>query len=145
MTEARQSELNTIATPSGVAEGVAAVAWMRMMGAESVDYHRATVLARGDDNAGQALAYDASRGETPLLWGGRGAKALGLEGAVTDAQYEALFGPDGACDPTTCERLVHTRRPRPRAGDFRAQVGRRATHADSTDVVALGQRGVVAS
>ena len=111
MTEERQSELDTIATPPGVAEGVAAVAWMRMMGADSVDYHRATVLARGDDHPGQALAYYASRGETPLLWGGRSAITLGLQGAVTDAQYEALFGPDGACDPTTGERLVNTKRP----------------------------------
>src|SRR4051812_37826124 len=84
---------------------------MRMMGADSVDYHRATVLARGDDHPGQALAYYGSRGETPLLWGGRGAQALGLEGAVTDEQYEALFGPGGACDPTMGERLVRTRRP----------------------------------
>ena len=87
------------------------MAWMRMMGADSVAYHRATVLARGDDHPGQALAYYASRGETPLLWGGRGANGLGLEGAVTDPQYEALFGPGGACDPTTGERLVNTRRP----------------------------------
>jgi len=84
---------------------------MRMMGADSVDYHRTTVLARGDDHPGQAVAYYASRGETPLLWGGLGAKALCLQGAVTDAQYEALFGPDGACDPTTGERLVNTKRP----------------------------------
>jgi len=32
-------------------------------------------------------------------------------GAVTDIQYEALFGPGGACDPTTGARLVNTRRP----------------------------------
>ncbi|MGI8776006.1 MAG: MobF family relaxase [Acidimicrobiales bacterium] len=81
------------------------------MGADSVAYHRETVLARGDDHPGQALAYYARHGETPLLWGGRGAKGLGLEGAVTDAQYEAIFGPDGRCDPTTGERLVHTKRP----------------------------------
>ncbi|MDQ4090054.1 MAG: relaxase domain-containing protein, partial [Actinomycetota bacterium] len=84
---------------------------MRMMGADSVDYHRATVLARGDDHPGQALAYYASRGETPLLWGGSGAPALGLSGAVTDSQYAALFGPGGACDPTTGARLVRTTRP----------------------------------
>ena len=84
---------------------------MRMMGVDSVAYHRATVLARGDDHPGQALAYYASRGETPLLWGGRGAETLGLAGAVTDAEYEALFGPDGACDPTTGARLVSTKRP----------------------------------
>jgi hypothetical protein len=84
---------------------------MRMMGVDSVEYHRSTVLARGDDHPGQALAYYASRGETPLLWGGLGAKALCLRGAVTDAQYEALFGADGACDPTTGQRLVNTKRP----------------------------------
>ena len=33
------------------------MAWMRMMGVDSVAYHRATVLARGDDHPGQALAY----------------------------------------------------------------------------------------
>ncbi len=87
------------------------MAWMRMMGADSVAYHRDTVLARGDDHPGQALAYYASRGETPLRWGGRGAQGLGLQGAVTDAQYEALFGPGGACDPTTGERLVTTKCP----------------------------------
>jgi conjugative relaxase-like TrwC/TraI family protein len=87
------------------------VAWMRMMGADSVDYHRATVLARGDDHPGQALAYYASRGETPLVWGGAGAEALGLAGAVSDNQYTALFGPGGACDPTTGARLVRTTRP----------------------------------
>src|SRR5436305_267196 len=84
---------------------------MRIMGADSVDYHRATVLARGDDHPGQALAYYASRGETPLLWGGAGARLLGPQGAVTDEQYSALYGPGGACDPTTGERLVHSKRP----------------------------------
>jgi hypothetical protein len=43
---------------------------MRMMGAESVAYHRRTVLERDDDYPGMALAYYASRGETPLRWGG---------------------------------------------------------------------------
>ena len=49
-----------------------------MMGAESVAYHRETIIERSDDHAGQALEYYASRGETPLLWGGRGGAALGL-------------------------------------------------------------------
>ena len=35
---------------------------MRMMGAESVAYHRRTVLERSDDYPGMALAYYASRG-----------------------------------------------------------------------------------
>jgi hypothetical protein len=84
------------------------MAWMRMMGADSVAYHRETVLGRGDDHPGQALAYYASRGETPLTWGGSGARVLGLVGNVTEVQYERLFGPGGAVDPTTGERLVTT-------------------------------------
>src|SRR5438270_7504225 len=84
---------------------------MRMMGAESVAYHRETIIERGDDHPGQALEYYASRGETPLVWGGSGAEAFGLEGSVTDAQYDALLGPGGAVDPTTSERLVQTTRP----------------------------------
>lgn len=63
-----------------------------MMGKDSVAYHRATVVDRADDHAGQALAYYASRGETPLVWGGSGAERLGLVGSVTDAQYEAIYG-----------------------------------------------------
>ena len=82
-----------------------------MMGADSVAYHRETVLGRADDHPGQALAYYASRGETPLTWGGAGARALGLVGTVTEDQYETLYGPGGAVDPTTGERLVRTRRP----------------------------------
>jgi conjugative relaxase-like TrwC/TraI family protein len=84
---------------------------MRMMGVDSVEYHRATVLGRTDDHPVQALAYYASRGETPLEWGGSGARALGLVGGVTDAQYEAIFGCGGACDPTMGDRLVSTKRP----------------------------------
>ncbi|HJV09562.1 MAG TPA: MobF family relaxase, partial [Acidimicrobiales bacterium] len=87
------------------------MAWMRMMGADSVAYHRETVLGRADDHPGQALAYYASRGETPLSWGGAGARALGLVGHVTEVQYERVFGVGGAADPTTGERLVNTRRP----------------------------------
>ena len=87
------------------------MAWMRMMGAESVAYHRETVMARGDDHAGRAVAYYASRGETPLAWGGHGAQRLGLVGPVTDAQYEAVFGPGGVLDPTLGTRLTATRRP----------------------------------
>src|SRR4051794_21736441 len=87
------------------------MAWMRMMGAESVAYHREAVLGRSDDHAGQALAYYASRGETPLVWGGSGAERLGLSAAVTEPQYEAVFGPGGARDPILGTRLVTTRRP----------------------------------
>ena len=87
------------------------VAWMRMMGAESVAYHRATVLERGEDHPGLALAYYASRGETPMVWGGSGSSSLGLSGAVSPVAYGAAFGPGGATDPVSGERLVATRRP----------------------------------
>jgi len=84
---------------------------MRMMGAESVAYHRATVIERGDDHPGLALEYYASRGETPMVWGGSGSLSLGLSGPVSPAAYEAVFGPGGACDRVSGDRLVATRRP----------------------------------
>ncbi len=84
---------------------------MRMMGSHSVEYHRATVLERADDHPGLALEYYASRGETPLVWGGSGTKALGLSGPVTPVAYQALYGPGGAADPRTGTRLVSTTRP----------------------------------
>ncbi len=100
---------NTIATfRSGCGAGMA---WMRMMGAESVAYHRETVLGRADDHPGAALAYYACRGETPLRWGGSGAERLGLAGTVEDEAYEAIFGPGGAVDPALGVRLVATKRP----------------------------------
>ena len=66
---------------------------MRMMGAESVEYHRATVLGRGDDHPGMALEYYASRGETPLVWGGSGTAGLGLEGAVSPESLRGHLRP----------------------------------------------------
>src|SRR6202042_2729380 len=87
------------------------VAWMRMMGGASVEYHRKTVVERGDDYPGRALAYYASRGETPLVWGGSGAGRLGLAGTVTGEEYEAMYGPGGARHPHSGDRLVTIRRP----------------------------------
>ena len=87
---------------------------MRMMGADSVEYHRATVLGRADDHAGMAMEYYASRGETPLGWGGSGAEALGLFGRVTAETYEAVFGVGGAKDP---HRRTARDDPSPRHGD----------------------------
>ena len=60
---------------------------MRMMGAESVAYHRETVMGRADDHPGGGGLLRVA-GETPLVWGGSGAEVLGLEGAVTDAEYD---------------------------------------------------------
>ena len=87
------------------------MAWFRPMGADEVAYHQATVVGRGDDHPGAALAYYGSRGETPLRWGGAGAARLGLAGEVTPEAYEAAFGPRGFRDRMTGRPLVATRRP----------------------------------
>ena len=87
------------------------MAFMRMMGRDSVAYHQASVLGRADDHAGQSLDYYGTRGETPLVWGGTGAGRLGLDGQVTPYTYEAIFGEGGATDPVTGDRKVNTTRP----------------------------------
>jgi len=81
------------------------------MGADTVGYHKETVMGRADDHPGQALDYYAERGETPLRWGGDVAARLGLAGEVTPEQYEAVFGPAGLRDPLTGERLVNAKTP----------------------------------
>ena len=45
------------------------------------------------------------------LWGGSGAESLGLVGPVDNPSYDAIYGPGGARDPATGERLVTARRP----------------------------------
>lgn len=87
------------------------MAWFRMMGVDSVAYHRSTVLERGDDFAGRALQYYGSRGETLLVWGGRLAERLGLSGPASDAEYSAVFADGGATDPLLGTRLARVTRP----------------------------------
>lgn len=87
------------------------MAWFRPMGAAEVAYHQETVVGRGDDHPGRALAYYGSRGETPLRWGGAGATRLGLSGEVTPEAYEASFGPGGFGGPATGAPLVVSKRP----------------------------------
>lgn len=87
------------------------MAWFRMMGVDSVEYHRSTVLAGADDHRGATRRYYGSRGESPLEWGGSLADRLGLRGAVDDDGYDAVFGPGGAMDPHLGARMVRTRRP----------------------------------
>ncbi len=87
------------------------MAWMRMMGADSVEYHEHTVAGRGDDPVAASGEYYASRGETPMSWGGSGCGLLGLEDEVDLADYRALFGIGGAHDPRTGRRLVGCLRP----------------------------------
>ncbi|MGO9963105.1 MAG: MobF family relaxase, partial [Acidimicrobiales bacterium] len=94
-----------------VGKEVVRVAWMRMMGADSVEYHEHTVAGRGDDPVAASGEYYASRGETPMSWGGSGPGLLGLEGEVDLADYRAIFGIGGAHDPRTGRRLVGCLRP----------------------------------
>ena len=82
-----------------------------MMGADSVEYHEHTVAGRGDDPVAASGEYYASRGETPMSWGGSGRGPLGLDGEVDIADYRALFGIGGAHDPRTGRRLVACLRP----------------------------------
>jgi len=84
---------------------------MRMMGADSVDYHERTVAGRGDDPVAASGEYYSSRGETPMSWGGSGCGLLGLAGEVDLADYRAVFGIGGAHDPRTGRRLVGCLRP----------------------------------
>ena len=84
---------------------------MRLMGAHSVAYHEHTVVGRGDDPVANAHEYYASRGETPMSWGGSGAALLGLEGEVDMSDWRALFGAGGPHHPDSGERLVACMRP----------------------------------
>ncbi len=45
------------------------------------------------------------------MWGGSGALDLGLEGAVSEAEYDATFGPGGPRDPSDGTRMVTAKRP----------------------------------
>ena len=87
------------------ARGGADLAWMRMMGTESIGYHERSVLKRCDDRSVSALEYYVSRGETPMVWAGTA--SLGLEGEVRVDQWRAVFGSGGARHPHSAERLVH--------------------------------------
>lgn len=82
-----------------------------MMGLDSVAYHEHTVAGRGDDPVAGALEYYASRGETPMVWGGQGRLELGLDGEVDLGDWRAVFAPGGTRDPLTGQRLTGCRRP----------------------------------
>src|ERR1039458_9276725 len=84
---------------------------MRMMGVDSVEYHEHTVAGAWDEPVGAAATYYASRGETPMTWGGSGRGLLGLDGEVDLGDYRAVFGVGGAHDPANGRRLVGCRRP----------------------------------
>ncbi|MGH9121011.1 MAG: MobF family relaxase, partial [Acidimicrobiales bacterium] len=84
---------------------------MRMMGTDSVAYHEQAVVLRMEDPVGPALDYYASRGETPMMWGGAGAAELGLDGEVALPDWRAIFGTGGASDPLSGRRLVACKRP----------------------------------
>ena len=80
-------------------------------GLDSVGYHEHTVAGRGDDPVAGALEYYASRGETPMVGGGRGAAWLALDGEVDLDEWRAVFATGGAHHPVSGERLVGCLRP----------------------------------
>ncbi len=88
------------------------MAWMRMMGADSVAYHRATVIDRADDHPGAALELLHRRGAS-RRWRGVAAARPGSASTATSLpeHYEDMFGPGGARDPITGQRLAATKRP----------------------------------
>jgi len=110
---------------------------MRMMGLGSVGYHEHTVAGRGDDPVAGALEYYASRGETPMAWGGAGAAWLGLDGEVDLDEWRAVFNPGGAHHPVSGERLVACLRPGSGAGGL----GPLERDAHPDDVLAKARLG----
>jgi conjugative relaxase-like TrwC/TraI family protein len=101
----------TCSQPISEKGGGGQVAWMRMMGTESVGYHEHTVAGRADDPVAGALQYYASRGEKPMAWGGSGASLLGLRGEAGIDDWRAVFAAGGAHHPGTHARLVACMRP----------------------------------
>ena len=67
---------------------------MRMMGAESVEYHRATVLGRADDHPGMAMSTTRPEVRRRSSGVARQRRARPC-GPVTAEGYEAVFGPAG--------------------------------------------------
>ena len=74
-----------------------------MMGAESVGYHEHSVLERGNDPVANALEYYASRGETPMVWGGAGA-TRGVRRVGAAFQYE--LGGHAGCSAGESTRFI---------------------------------------
>jgi len=90
-----------------------------MMGAESVAYHRHTVLERADDHPGMALAYYAS-GARHRSNVGRSVRCRSVvSGPGGAADYEAVYGPGGAAIPGTRSAFVTD----PPAGNGARDVG----------------------
>ena len=75
-------------------------------------YYERSVAAGLDD-------YYTGRGESPGVWAGRGAAALGLEGVVQDGQLRTLVR---GLDPLTGERL--RRHPKERTITIEREQGR---------------------
>ncbi len=77
-----------------------------MMGADSVAYHRETVLARGDDHPGQALAYYASRdGDAPAV--GRRLRSPAWPGGSGDRRHAtARHATSRAGDPCPHDHVL---------------------------------------
>ena len=84
--------------------------------------------------------YYSQKGESPGVWAGRGAAALGLEGVVQDGQLGTLIR---CLDPVTGERL--RRHPKERTitslSMFRASFGKASQIWMPLTLVAMGRQG----
>ena len=103
------------------------MAWMRMMGADSVAYHEHTVAGRGDDPVAQRPRLLRLPGrDTACAGAGRAPSAGPGRRGGPRADWRALFGPGGAATPRAGERLVRLHAAGHGAGVSPAQVGGRA-------------------
>ena len=74
------------------ARGAPVVLSIGKLGADQAGYYERQVAKGRDD-------YYSGRGEAPGEWTGRGARALGLEGVVAGAQFNALMAGINPADP----------------------------------------------
>ena len=83
-----------------------------MMGAESVAYHRETIIERGDDFPGAAARLLRLSGRDPARVGRLAAPhRSGSSGAVDNALLRRGLRPGRGQDPASGERLVSAKRP----------------------------------
>ena len=75
------------------------MAWMRMMGAESVAYHRKHRARARRRLSGHGAGLLRVPGRDPAALGRHRRGALGLDGPVPPEAYEAIYGPGGARHP----------------------------------------------
>lgn len=87
------------------------MAWMRIMGVDSVAYHEQTVAGRADDPVAAAAEYYTSRDETPMDRNASAPHSWAWSARSTWPTTRAIFGPRRSRPPPRCGRLVRCLRP----------------------------------